>query len=60
MTTFLLILLGLVALNFVLLKFSMQGVDTKRKNTRTNKVQINSIAEQKTDKSKNSEIPTAA
>ncbi len=59
MITFLLILLGLVAFNFVLLKFSMQSVDTKKKNTRASKVQINHISEQEA-KSKSSEIPTAA
>ncbi|MFD2185485.1 hypothetical protein [Aquimarina celericrescens] len=59
MITFLLILLGLVAFNFVLLKFSMQSVDTKKK-SRTNKVQINHMPEKATSKSKSSEIPNAA
>jgi len=52
MTTFLLFLLGLVAFNFVLLKFSMQPVDAKKKQKKSTKVQINHISEQKTEKSK--------
>jgi len=52
MTTFLLFLLGLVAFNFVLLKFSMQPVDAKKKQKKSTKVQINHISGQKTEKSK--------
>ncbi len=58
MATFLLILAGLVAFNFILLKFSMQSVDTKKK-SRNGKVQINQISET-SEKSKTSKIPTAA
>ena len=56
MTTFLLILLGLVAFNFLLLRFSMQSVDGNKKNTKA-KGKINHI---NTEKTKNSEIQTAA
>ncbi len=59
MTTFLLILLGLVAFNFMLLKFSMQSVDSKKKKAKTGK-KINRIADHTSDKSKDSKIPTAA
>jgi len=52
MITFLLVLLGLIAFNFILLKFSMQSVDSKKKNTNSGKVQINHITEQETEKSK--------
>ncbi len=60
MITFLLILAGLVTFNFILIRFSMSSVDTKKKNAKANKVQVNQLAEQKASKSKNSEIPTAA
>ncbi|AXT59959.1 hypothetical protein D1816_06195 [Aquimarina sp. AD10] len=59
MITFFLILAGLVSFNFILLKFSMQSVDTNKKKTKA-KVQINHISNQEAEKAKNAEIPTAA
>ncbi len=54
MITFLLILGGLVTFNFILLRFSMQSVNTDK--SKAKKAKINSIA----DKSKSEEIPNAA
>ncbi|SHI35005.1 hypothetical protein [Aquimarina spongiae] len=56
MTTFLLILIGLIAFNFVLLRFSMQSVDGRKKKAKA-KGKINHI---NTGKAKSSEIQTAA
>ncbi len=56
MVTFLIILASLIVFNFVLLKLSMRSVDTDKKKSKTQKVQINSVS----DKSKSSEIPNAA
>ncbi|WP_161634353.1 hypothetical protein [Aquimarina pacifica] len=44
MVTFLSILAGLVAFNFILLKFSTQSVDTDRKKIQSKKSKINSIS----------------
>ncbi len=60
MVTFLIILASLIVFNFVLLKLSMQSVDTDKKKSKTQKVQINSVSDQSSDKSKSSEIPNAA
>ncbi len=57
MLTFILILAGLVAFNFILLKFSMQSVNTDKKKSSTNKVRINPVSDKK---SKTEEIPNAA
>ncbi len=56
MVTFILILAGLVAFNFLLLKFSMQSVNTDKNKSKGTKVQINSVS----DQSKSEEIPNAA
>ncbi|WP_378173606.1 hypothetical protein [Aquimarina sp. SS2-1] len=59
MITFLLILGGLIAFNFILLKFSIQSVDTDKRNTKVNKVQsVNSDNE--IGKAKTAGIPKAA
>ncbi len=55
MVTFILILAGLVTFNFILLKFSMQSVDTKKKKSKIAKVAMHT-----SDKSKSEEIPNAA
>ncbi len=60
MVTFLIILVALVAFNFILLKLSTQSVDTDKKKLRSQKAKINSIQGQSSDKSKSSEIPNAA
>ncbi len=60
MITFLLILVGLVTFNFVLLKFSMQSVNTNKKKAGKNRTEVNHITDQSTEKTKSSEIPTAA
>ncbi|WP_024769136.1 MULTISPECIES: hypothetical protein [Aquimarina] len=61
MVTFLIILASLIIFNFILLKLSTQSVDTDKKKSRTQKVQINSVSNQSSDdKSKSSEIPNAA
>ncbi|EZH75293.1 hypothetical protein ATO12_00520 [Aquimarina atlantica] len=60
MVTFLIILASLIVFNFVLLKLSMQSVDTDKKKSKTQKVQINSVSDQSSDKSKSSKIPNAA
>ncbi len=57
MLTFILILAGLVAFNFILLKFSMQSVNTDMKKSSTNKVRITPVSDKK---SKTEEIPNAA
>ncbi|GAA4278961.1 hypothetical protein [Aquimarina mytili] len=57
MLTFILILAGLVAFNFILLKFSMQSVNTDKKKSKANKVRINPVSN---NKSKTEEIPNAA
>ncbi|PKV50963.1 hypothetical protein ATE84_3032 [Aquimarina sp. MAR_2010_214] len=60
MATFLIILVGLVAFNFILLKLSTQSVDTNKNKSRTPKIKINSISKDTSDKSKSSDIPNAA
>lgn len=60
MVTFLIILASLIVFNFILLKLSTQTVDTDKKKSRTQKVHINSVSNQSSDKSKPSEIPNAA
>ncbi|WP_158447910.1 hypothetical protein [Aquimarina longa] len=54
MVTFLIILTGLVAFNFILLKISTQSVDTDKKKSKTS---INKIEDKK---SKESDISNAA
>ncbi len=60
MVTFLIILAGLVAFNFILLKLSTQSVDTDKKKTRKQENKINTIDNTSVDKSKSSKIPNAA
>ncbi len=59
MITFLIILAGLVAFNIMLLKFSMHSVGSNKKKTKT-KGKVNHISNPSTEKSKNTEIPSAA
>ncbi len=56
MISFLLILAGLVAFNFVLLKFSMQSVNTDKKKSKETRSRITPVS----DQSKSEEIPNAA
>ena len=56
MITFLIILAGLVAFNFILLKISTKSIDNDSKNLKTKKVEIDSVS----DKSKTSKVPNAA
>ncbi|MDH7446597.1 hypothetical protein [Aquimarina sp. 2201CG14-23] len=52
MVTFLLILVGLIAFNFILLKFSIQSVDGDRKKVKSKELQSSThskIGETKTD-----------
>ncbi|MHA7059187.1 hypothetical protein ACWGOQ_0018315 [Aquimarina sp. M1] len=56
MVTFLLILGGLIAFNFILLKFSIQSVDTNKKKSK----EVRSTTHTKLDKSKTTSIPKAA
>lgn len=60
MSTFIFILAGLIAFNFILLKFSMQSVDTNKKKVSTRKSKINKINGKTNNKSKTEEIPNAA
>ncbi|MFD2562472.1 hypothetical protein [Aquimarina rubra] len=57
MVTFLLILGGLIAFNFILLKFSIQSVDGEKRKTK--KVQ-STVANSKINKVKTTGIPKAA
>lgn len=56
MVTFLLILGGLIAFNFILLKFSIQSVDTDKKKLKSKRIQ----ASKNLNKTKTTEIPKAA
>ncbi|WP_219011388.1 hypothetical protein [Aquimarina litoralis] len=56
MATFLLILGGLIAFNFVLLKFSVQSVDTNKKKAKA----LKSASETKIGKAKTTRIAKAA
>ncbi|MBQ4801982.1 hypothetical protein J8L88_03885 [Aquimarina sp. MMG015] len=56
MATFLLILGGLIAFNFVLLKFSMQSVDSEKKKNKA----VKSVTNSKIKEPKTSGIPKAA
>lgn len=49
MTTFLLVLGGLILFNFILLKFSMQSVDSEIKNKIKNKSKGNPSSEKSKD-----------
>ncbi|GGX27216.1 hypothetical protein [Aquimarina muelleri] len=60
MVTFLIILAGLVAFNFILLKLSTQSVDSDKRKTRKEENKINTIDDKPVDKSKSSKIPNAA
>lgn len=60
MVTFLIILAGLVAFNFILLKLSTQSVDSDKKKTKKQENKINTIDNISIDKSKPSKIPNAA
>ncbi len=57
MVTFILILAGLITFNFILLRFSMQSVDTDKKKSKPGKIRISQISN---NKSKAEEIPNAA
>ncbi len=57
MVTFLIILASLVVFNFVLLKFSMQSVDSAKKKSKS---KIDSLSKKSSDKSKTKDIPNAA
>lgn len=57
MATFLLILGGLIAFNFILLKFSMQSVDADKKKVKAKKANLH---EAEVAKTKSSNIPEAA
>ncbi len=59
MVTFLLILGGLIAFNFVLLKFSIHSVETDKKITKSKKIQSSSV-NAKINKAKTAGIPKAA
>ncbi len=59
MVTFLIILVGLVAFNIMLLKFSMHSVGSDKKKTKS-KSKVNHISNPSTEKSENTEIPSAA
>ncbi|GAA0720611.1 hypothetical protein GCM10009430_20960 [Aquimarina litoralis] len=56
MVTFLLILGGLIAFNFILLKFSVQSVDTNRKKSKN----LKSTSEANIGKTKATRIAKAA
>lgn len=61
MVTFLIILAGLVAFNFILLKLSTQSVDSDKNKSRKQENKINTIGgKSSVEKSKSSEIPNAA
>ena len=57
MVTFLIILGGLIAFNFILLKFSIQSVETGNKKTKSKKVKTNAKI---SEPSKAADIPKAA
>ncbi|AXT49842.1 hypothetical protein [Aquimarina sp. BL5] len=59
MVTFLLILGGLIAFNFVLLKFSIQSVDSDKKKAKAKRVQ-STTANAEINKVKTTGIPKAA
>ncbi|SEK54227.1 hypothetical protein SAMN04487910_0773 [Aquimarina amphilecti] len=56
MATFLLILGGLIAFNFILLKFSMQSVDSDKKKAKA----VKSVTNSNITKTKTTRIPKAA